>query len=85
VASLALPACPDAVLDLAPLQLGVGLAGCVGTVGHGKRAGIVVKTGCLTMQVDFRNTFNSMPHRSPPCTRPAGLCRLAVRQLALVA
>jgi Reverse transcriptase (RNA-dependent DNA polymerase) len=54
----AMAACPGAGLALAPLQLGVGIAGGSQCLAHAVRAGIAADPGCVTVQVDMRNAFN---------------------------
>jgi hypothetical protein len=58
----AMAACPGAGPALAPLQLGVGVKGGSQILGHSLRAGIAADPECVTVQVDFRNAFNTI-HR----------------------
>jgi hypothetical protein len=58
----AMAACPGAGPALAPLQLGVGVKGGSQIVGHSLRSGIEADPGSITVQLDFRNAFNSV-HR----------------------
>jgi hypothetical protein len=51
-------ACLDAGLALAPLQLGVGNPGCSQSVGHA--LGLSRCPRDVTLQLDFRNAFNSV-------------------------
>ena len=60
----AMAACPGAGPALAPLQLGVGVKGGSQIIGHALRSGIAADPGCVTVQLDFRNAFNSL-HREP--------------------
>jgi hypothetical protein len=56
----ALAACPNIGRSLAPLQLAVGISGGSQIVGHALRAGVLADPGCITVQVDWRNAFNTM-------------------------
>jgi hypothetical protein len=56
----ALAACPNAGRSLAPLQLAVGISGGSQIVGHALRAGMAADPGCITVQVDWRNAFNTV-------------------------
>jgi hypothetical protein len=51
---------PDAGRSLAPLQVAVGVSGGSQIPGHVLRAGIVADLGCVTIQVDWQNTFNTL-------------------------
>jgi hypothetical protein len=57
----ALAACPNAGRSLAPEQLAVGISGGSLIVGHTMRAGMAADPGCITMQVDWQNAFNTVP------------------------
>jgi hypothetical protein len=56
----AMAACQDAGLALAPLQLGVGVPGGSQSVGHALRSGLSCCPGDVTLQLDFRNLYNSV-------------------------
>jgi hypothetical protein len=56
----ALAACPEAGSSLSPLQVGVGVGGGSQIVGHALRAGIAADPGCVTLQIDWRNAFNTL-------------------------
>jgi hypothetical protein len=56
----AMAACQDAGPALAPLQLGVGVPGGSQSVGHALRSGLSCCPGDVTLQLDFRNAFNSV-------------------------
>jgi hypothetical protein len=56
----ALAACPNAGSSLAPLQVAVGVPGGSQIVGHALRAGISADPGCITVQVDWQNAFNTL-------------------------
>jgi hypothetical protein len=60
----AMATCPSAGPALAPLQLGVGVKGGSQIIGHALRSGITADPECVTVQLDFRNAFNSV-HRGP--------------------
>ena len=59
----ALALCPEAGLDLASLQLGVGVAGGAQCIGHALRTGAEAHPDHVTVATDVRNAFNTM-HRS---------------------
>ena len=52
--------CPEAGLDLASLQLGVGVAGGAQCIGHALRAGAEAHPDHATVATDVRNAFNSI-------------------------
>jgi hypothetical protein len=56
----ALAACPDAGRSLVPLQVAVGVPGGSQIVGHVLRAGLSADPSCVTVQVDWLNTFNTL-------------------------
>jgi hypothetical protein len=56
----ALADCPDLGRSLVPLQLAVGIPGGAQVIGHPLAAGIAAEPGCLTMQLDLQNTFNTL-------------------------
>jgi hypothetical protein len=56
----AMASCPFAGPSLAPLQLGVGVKGGSQIIGHALRTGIAADSECVTVQLDFRNAFNSV-------------------------
>jgi hypothetical protein len=56
----ALAACPNIGRSMAPLQLAVGISGGSQIVGHALRAGMAADPGCVTVQVDWRNAFNTV-------------------------
>jgi hypothetical protein len=47
-------------MELHPLQVAVGVPGGSGCIGHALHAGMLADTECVTIQVDFRNAFNSL-------------------------
>ena len=53
-------ACPGAGQALAPLQLGVGVRGGSQIIGHAISSGIAADPNCVTLQLDYRNAFNSI-------------------------
>jgi hypothetical protein len=55
-----LAACPDAGHSLAPLQVAVGVSGGSQIAGHALCAGIAADLGCVTVQVDWQNAFNTL-------------------------
>ena len=73
----AMAACPDAGRSLAPLQMGVGVKGGSQIIGHAIRAGIVANPDVVTVQLDYRNAFNSL-------SRTAMLAAIAKRQPTLL-
>lgn len=73
----AMAACPDAGRTLAPLQLGVGVSGGSHIIGHAISAGIAADPECVTIQLDWRNAFNSI-------SRGAMLNAIAARQPTLL-
>jgi len=56
----AMAASPGIGPALAPLQLGVGVRGGSQCMGHAIRAGIAADPGCVTVQLDWRNAFNTV-------------------------
>ena len=46
--------------SLAPLQLGVGVRGGSQIIGHALSSGIAADPDCVTVQLDWRNAFNSV-------------------------
>jgi hypothetical protein len=56
----ALAARPDAGKSLSPLQLGVGIRGGRKVAGHALQAGIAADPGCITVQTDWQNAFNTL-------------------------
>lgn len=60
VAVCAMEACPTKGLSLLPLQCCVGMAGGAQCVGHAVTAGALAHPDHLTLQIDFKNTFNSL-------------------------
>jgi hypothetical protein len=56
----ALATCPDAGRSLAPLQVAVGTSGGSQIVGHALCAGLVAEAGCVTLQIDWKNAFNTV-------------------------
>ena len=56
----AMAASPGIGPGLAPLQLGVGVRGGSQCMGHAIRAGIAADPGCVTVQLDWRNAFNTV-------------------------
>jgi hypothetical protein len=56
----ALAACPDLGRRLVPLQLAVGIPGGHESSATPLAAGIAAEPGCLTMQLDLQNTFNTL-------------------------
>ena len=56
----ALAACPNAGSGLAPLQVAVGIRGGSQVVGHALRAGMSADPGCVTVQIDWQNAFNTL-------------------------
>ena len=70
-------ACPDAGRILAPLQLGVGVRGGSQLVGHALRAGMAADPDCVTVQLDYRNAFNTL-------ARGAMLAAVAKRQPSML-
>jgi hypothetical protein len=56
----ALAARPDAGKSLSPLQLGVGIRGGSQVAGHALQAGIAADPGCITVQIDWQNAFNTL-------------------------
>jgi hypothetical protein len=73
----ALAACPNIGRSLAPLQLAVGISGGSQIAGPALRAGMLAGPGCITVQVDWRNAFNTM-------RRDCMLAAVAQRCLALL-
>ena len=53
-------ACHEVGPGLAPLQLGVGVPGGAQCVGQALRAGILSHPGDVTIQLDWKNAFNSV-------------------------
>jgi hypothetical protein len=60
VALCALATCPNAGRSLAPQQLTVGISGGSQIVSHALRAGMAANPGCITVQVDWQNPFNTV-------------------------
>jgi hypothetical protein len=56
----ALVACPNAGRSLAPLHLAMGILGGSQIVGHALRAGMAAIPGCITVQVYWKNAFNTV-------------------------
>jgi hypothetical protein len=56
----ALATCKDVGQSPAPLQLAVGVPGGAQIVGHALAAGIAAELDCVTVQLDLRNTFNTL-------------------------
>jgi Reverse transcriptase (RNA-dependent DNA polymerase) len=56
----AMASCPGAGQALAPLQLGVGVRGGSQIIGHALSSGISADPDCVTVQLDYRNAFNSL-------------------------
>jgi hypothetical protein len=56
----AMAACPGAGQALAPLQLGVGVKGGSQILGHAIRTGVAADPSCVTIQLDFRNAYNTL-------------------------
>ena len=52
--------CPGAGQALAPLQLGVGVRGGSQIIGHALSSDIAADPDCVTLQLDYRNAFNSL-------------------------
>jgi hypothetical protein len=48
-------------MELHPLQVAIGVPGGSGCSGHALHAGMLADAECVTIQVDFRNAFNSLP------------------------
>ena len=69
----AMASCPGAGQALAPLQLGVGVRGGSQIIGHAISSGIAADPDCVTLQLDWRNAFNSI-------SRSAMLEAIAKRQ-----
>jgi hypothetical protein len=47
-------------MELHPLQVAVGVPGGSGGIGQALHAGMLADAECNTIQVDFRNAFNSL-------------------------
>jgi hypothetical protein len=47
-------------IELHPLQVAVGVPGGSGCIGHVLHAGMLADAECVTIQLDFRNAFNSL-------------------------
>jgi hypothetical protein len=73
----AMGACPGVGPALAPLQLGVGVRGGSQCMGHAIRAGIAEDPSRVTVQLDWRNAFNTV-------SRDAMLKAVAQRAPALL-
>ena len=73
----AMAACPNAGRSLAPLQLGVGVSGGSQIIGQAIAAGITADPQCVTVQLDWRNAFNSL-------SREAMLAAIVKRQPTLL-
>jgi hypothetical protein len=73
----AMKATPGVGPALAPLQLGVGVRGGSQCMGHSIRAGIAADPACVTVQLDWRNAFNTV-------SRDAMLKAIAQRAPALL-
>ena len=73
----AMAARPGAGRALAPLQLGVRVKGGSQIIGHALSSGIAADPDCVTLQLDFRNAFNSL-------SRDAMLAAVAKCQPALL-
>ena len=56
----AIELCSDAGPGLAPIQLGVGVAGGAQCIGHALRAGAKAHPDHVTCATDFRNAFNTI-------------------------
>jgi hypothetical protein len=56
----AMAACPGVGVGLAPLQLGVGIKGGSQILGHAIRTGTAADPECVTVQLDFRNAYNTL-------------------------
>jgi hypothetical protein len=56
----AIELCSNAGPDLAPIQLGVGVAGGAQCIGHALRAGAAAHPDHVTCATDFRNAFNTI-------------------------
>jgi len=56
----AMAACPDVGPALAPLQVGVGVRGGAQCLGHAIRAGVMEHPDDVTVQLDFKNAFNTL-------------------------
>ena len=56
----AMAACSDVGPSLAPLQLGVKVRGGSQCIGHALKAGIEADPDCVTIQLDWRNAFNTL-------------------------
>lgn len=60
VSMCAMAACPNTGPSLAPLQVGVGVKGGAQVLGHAIRAGDLAHPEDVTLQLDFKNAFNSL-------------------------
>jgi hypothetical protein len=64
VSMCAMAACPDTVPALAPLQVGVGVKGGAHVLGHAVRAGTLAHPDDVTLQLEFKNAFNSLSRKA---------------------
>jgi hypothetical protein len=82
----ALAACPEARSSSFPLQVGVSVRGGSHILGHTLRAGIAADPGCVALQIDWRNAFNTLRRNrmlaadAAPCPALLPLLILAYKQ-----
>jgi hypothetical protein len=56
----AIATCPNLGASLAPMQVAVGIARGHQIIRHALRSGMAADLGCVTLQVDWRNAFDTL-------------------------